>query len=45
MNAASVIVLLVLLGLAGLAVRFNLKRKGGCACGCAGCKRACGKIK
>lgn len=41
MNLASVIVLVVVAGLAVLAVRHNLKRKGGCACGCAGCRKSC----
>ena len=41
MNLASAIVLVVVFVLAGLAILRNLKRKGGCACGCAGCKKAC----
>lgn len=41
MDLASVIVLVVAAGLAVLAVRHNLRRKGGCACGCAGCRKAC----
>lgn len=41
MNLASAVVLVVVLVLAGLAIRRNLKRKGGCACGCEGCKGSC----
>ena len=41
MDLASVIVLVVVAGLAVLAVRHNLKRKGCCACGCAGCRKSC----
>ena len=37
MELASVIVLVVVAGLAVLAVRHNLRRKGGCA----GCRKAC----
>jgi len=37
MNLSSVIVLVVVAGLAVLAVRHNLKRKGGCA----GCRKSC----
>ncbi|MGN0889685.1 MAG: FeoB-associated Cys-rich membrane protein [Kiritimatiellia bacterium] len=41
MNLASLAVGVVIVVLAGLAIRHGLKRKGGCACGCAGCKKAC----
>lgn len=41
MNLASAIVLVVVFVLAGLAILRNLKRKGGCACGCGGCTGSC----
>ncbi len=41
MNLASAVVVVAVLALAGLAVRLNLRRKGGCACGCEGCKGSC----
>ncbi len=41
MNLASAVVVVAVLALAGLAVRRNLRRKGGCACGCEGCKGSC----
>ena len=42
MNSASVIVLMVIFGLAGLAIYRNLKKKGGgCGCGCEHCSGHC----
>ncbi len=48
MNPASLVVLVVVLALAGLAIRHVLKQKknGGCGCGCGGCNGTschCGK--
>lgn len=45
MNVASVVVVVLIVGLAFLAVRHNLKKKKGCGCGCAGCSGTCSHAK
>ncbi len=42
MNAASIVVVGIIVVFAALAVVRNLKRRGGCSCGCGGCGGVCG---